>query len=207
MEKIKKIFKIFFWRIRKTFNLPNKEEKERLQGTLVVLHALADQDDRAYSNKNYDQAKEHDGTCPHCRNTDSSKIVEKIRRVQGEGSIEGSFRLGYGSVYGSSSTDTSEINHCNVCGNEWNKYDYEVKWERDFLGGYLNDIATHKDKDWSWCEKTVNRLKERGVYAETFKLLLKTTSFYDQIYYDTPEKLTLEYLRSLFPSVYDVTQP
>jgi len=209
MEKIKKIFKIFFWRIRKKFNLPNKEEKELLQGTLVQLHAVAKQDDRAYSSEQNHREQEHNGTCPHCGNSDRTDIVNRIGRVQGKGSVHGDFRLGYGSVYGSSSTDTSEINHCNKCGNEWKKYEYKTKWEKDFLGKYLNDIANHKDEDETWrsYKKTVERLNERGMYAETFKLLMKTTSFYKELYYDTEKKLTLDYLRSKFTSVYDSTEP
>jgi len=83
------------------------------------LNALEKMYDGIYENIHSSQsssATKSNNTCPKC-GAESESIVNKIRQVKGE--IDGDFIFGFGSVDGE--IDTESVNHCNKCGNEWEK--------------------------------------------------------------------------------------
>ena len=124
--------------LRKFFNLPNKHQKNLINVGFEQLDNLAESK-KVKHNKNENQYEsDHNGICPLCRN---KKIVNKISRVQGSGEVSGYMSFGSGSIYGSSSIDTSEVNHCNDCGNEWKKYKYNWYSKDDIL----REIMSHLD--------------------------------------------------------------
>ena len=141
--------------------------------------------------------EKNDGKCPNCGAT---KIVNKIARTQGSGSVSGSFSLGFGSVYGSSSSDTNEVNHCNGCGNQWKKYKPNYKWSNDIYKEWMKNIIDYNEGNvWNWVEKTMKLLEENDPYAETMYKILNEISY--DLY--RSDDLTLSRLRKLYKSVYD----
>ena len=186
-------------KLRKIFNIPNEEHKRLIDLHVEMLKNHADSQERDYSRKHWNRQEDHDGTCPHCG---AKEIVNKITRVQGKGSVGGSFSLGFGSVYGSSSSDTNEVNHCNSCGNQWKKYSYKVKWSSDFYSEWFNAIdSVRKGDEWEHYKKHIKRLKKLGVCAEAIHKMKKNAH---DMYSSAEENVTLGYLRKVFPSVYDL---
>ena len=94
--------------------------KEQYKNVIKACEELASKKNK----KERERQTKHDGTCPSCG---SDQVNERIKRIQGEGSLSGSFGgslLGMaGSLSGSSSMDTNEVNKCNKCNHEWKKYD------------------------------------------------------------------------------------
>lgn len=102
-----------------------------------LLELIEDIADR--SNK-YDRQRtnERNGKCPKC---DSTKINDRIKRIQGSGrgSMSGSFLLGSGGFSGSSSfdMDTNEVNKCNNCEHEWKKRERNFVSENEAFGDLI----------------------------------------------------------------------
>jgi len=185
--------------LRKIFNIPNKEQKRLIDLHVEILKDHANTQDRDYSRKHLQYQEDHDGTCPNCG---KKEIVNKISRVQGEGSVGGSFALGFGSVHGSSSTDTNSVNHCNSCGNQWKKYSYEVKWSSDFYSDWFNALdEVRKGNEWDFQTREIDALKKLNVSAEAIHKMKKHAC---DMYSSAEENVTLSYLRKEFPSVYDM---
>jgi IS605 OrfB family transposase len=138
-------------------------------------------------------------TCPVCG---GKQVVDKIAQVYGKGSVNGSFSLGYGSVYGSSNIDTKEVNHCSKCGHEWKKYKTEYKWKSDIIVDYLNhtfEFIKDEKSVWDFYKRDFEKL--RPYYAETiYKLLSKHGG---ECYSSTINGLTLGLLRTKFVSIFD----
>lgn len=144
----------------------------------------------------------HDYICPKCR-AKREDIVNKIRKVSGGGRVSGDFFLGFGSVNGSLSIDTHAVNHCNKCGNEWEKFKSKSISRTDVLRvclNYLADIIKKpEEKKYSWKVDAVKVFD--GCSAETIRALILKESHW--LRSDTNIILTLRILRRHYKSVYD----
>jgi ssDNA-binding Zn-finger/Zn-ribbon topoisomerase 1 len=183
--------------LRKIFNIPNEDQKELIEQDYEKMKNVAKDLASEISRIEIEYQEDHDGKCPNCG---KSNIVNKITRTQGSGSVSGSFALGFGNIYGSSLTDTNGVNHCNECGNQWKKYESDLKWYNDFFKQWIRDIIdNYGDNQYSWVEKTMKLLKENDPYAETMYKI------YKEVNYDLyrSDDLTLRNLRKLYKSVYD----
>ncbi|RLF56671.1 MAG: hypothetical protein DRN27_09220 [Thermoplasmata archaeon] len=146
--------------------------------------------------------KTHDGQCPKCRV--SVKIIDKIRHVQGTGKISSDFKLGFGSINGSINIDTTEVNHCKMCGHEWKKFKIKyistsdiVRVALNYLGEIHADPEKNKRKDWKHdAVKVFN-----DCHAEAINMLLKKHSGY--MHDITKKTLNLKTLRKQYNSVFD----
>ena len=49
-------------------------------------------------------------------------IVDRWANVQGSVMLNGQMRLGFGNITGNITVETTAVNHCNKCNNEWPKY-------------------------------------------------------------------------------------
>lgn len=184
-------------RIRKYFNWPSRIEAKLIADGCDKILKLAEEYSFTFYKEEEKRKKDKDSICPKC---DGKEIVDKISRVEGSGSVSGSFRWGGGSIYGSSSTDTNEVNHCNKCGNQWKKYDRKYKSKDQVIADWLNDLNTVFEGKYTFGEKTVELLKDipaECLYAEVNRVS-------DIIYFTTGDNITLSYLRTKFKSVYDV---
>lgn len=183
-------------KLRKYFNLPSKKEAILIAEGCDKLVAMAKEKSSKHYSEESNRQRENNGKCPNCRD---SSIVNKIARVEGSGYVSGSFALGFGSVYGSSSLDTNEVNHCNKCGNQWKKHKTHYKWSDDIIAEWLNDLNTIYEGKYTFADKTLQVLKEKP--AESIWKEGKRVA--DKCYYSTRENLSLSFLRTKFKSVYE----
>lgn len=183
-------------KLRKQFNYPSKKEKILIAEGCDKLIAIAKEKSSKHYEEENNRQRENNGKCPNCRD---SSIVNKIARVEGSGYVSGSFALGFGSVYGSSKTDTNEVNHCNKCGNQWKKYGISYKWYDDIIADWLNDLSTIREGKYTFADTTLSVLKD--IPAESIWKELNRIS--DKCYYSTRENLSLSFLRTKFDSVYE----
>lgn len=143
----------------------------------------------------------HDSRCPKCK---KSNIIDKIRHVQGTGKIGGEFKLGYGSINGSLDIDTTEVNHCNDCGNEWKKFKTKYISTTDIIRvalNYLGDIHSNpeKNKKKYWKHDAIKVFDD--CYAEAIQVLLTKHKRY--MHKSTKKILTIKKLRKEYNSVFD----
>lgn len=184
--------------IRKTFLILSDEQESVINAEIAEIKEILEKEsDILYRNeRKYQQM--HDEKCPHCGATD---IVNKISRVQGDGSVNGSFSLGFGSVYGRMDIDTNEVNHCAKCGNQWKKYKFVFTSATKLLTSNLNDIGTHIEGRYSFAEKTYNNYKKYK--AETIYSIINGNDIYRSDLYQSTIELSISTLRKYFKSVYD----
>lgn len=183
--------------LRKWFNYPSKKEAALITHGCLLLRSIAKKEAAEHWKKEYNRKKERDETCPRCRN---KSIVDKISRVMGSGSVNGSFFLGTGSVYGRSEIDTKEVNHCNECGHQWIKYPISYKWEYDFIADWMNDLGKFSQGSDPVRYETVTLLKD--IPAESIWEVSQSVA--RLLHYSTRENLSLSFLRTKFKSVYEI---
>lgn len=181
--------------LRKYFNTPTIEQAIVIEDGRKAIVKLAEKISNDHYNLQSKAQTQHNSKCPICK---GSEIVNKIARVEGSGKVSGHFSLGYGSVYGSSTTDTNEVNHCNKCGNQWKKYERTYKSSTDIINDWLYDLATVFEGRYTFGDKTVVLLKDipaESIWEERKRLDYKCG-------YTIKENLSLSALRKHFKSVY-----
>ena len=179
--------------IRKFLNRPSKAQSALLEKEKQELQAIAAKEAERIRASSDEYMKIANTRCPHCGKSD---IIDKIARVQGSGSVDGSFIFGSGSLFGSSAVDTSAVNHCVACGHEWVK------------GGYSNYRAEHEYADWYWTiSRKINpNKKQYESDVKTWEMLEKyhaetiCTVLHEGISYCD---LTLKTARAHFKSIFD----
>lgn len=183
-------------KLKKHYNYPSERESKLIQEGYDLMIKMAQDKASSRNSDEYKTQKKKDGTCPLCGDT---TIVNKISRVQGSGSVSGSFMYGSGSIDGSSSIDTNEVNHCNKCGNQWKKYERIDTWSEEVIVRWLNDINTVYEGEYNFADKIIDTLKD--IPAESIYNVLD--NYASKCYSDTIAHLSLSYLRTKFKSVYD----
>jgi transcription elongation factor Elf1 len=184
--------------IRKYYLILNKNQKSAIDAEINAIMEISENESHEWYRTERNYQDRFDGKCPICG---GNSIVNKISRVQGDGSVGGSFSLGFGSVYGSMSVDTNEVNHCSKCGNEWKKYNFTYRSATKILSSYLNDIDTYIEGKYTYPEKTYNKLK--NYYAETIYTLIHSDKVYESDLYRSTIDLSISTLRKYFKSIYD----
>lgn len=185
--------------LKKYFNIQNTTQKVLIAKQLDEIVNMADKDADSHNKNEYDDRTNVNSKCPLCGN---KKVVDKISQVVGHGSVSGSFVWGSGGVYGSSNTDTLEVNHCSSCGHQWKKYKTQYKWKSDVIKDYLNHTFEYiKDEKsvWDFYKRDFEKLKP--YFAETIYKLLAMHG--GDCLSSTKEGLTLELLREKFVSIFD----
>ena len=189
--------------IRKLLILFNKKHLAKLSADIETIMSRCD----AIASQEWKEQKEnqktHDGQCPKCR-ARKEDIVDKIRQVRGDGKVGGNFYLGFGSVSGSMSVDTDEVNHCNKCGNEWKKFKTKYVSKTDIIRVALNYLAeiidnpAHNNR-MSW--KTEACQVFDGCSAESIRFLRDKHENYLRM--KTLSVLKIKKLRKFYVSVFD----
>jgi hypothetical protein len=188
--------------LRKLFNFPSKFQEALIAADVASI--LAKCDDIATSEYKDQRAarNSHDEVCPNCHGG-KENIVNKIAQVQGSGSVGGTFHLGYGSISGSVSIDSTEVNHCNKCGNQWKKFKMVYVDKTDILKVSLNYLSTilknPEEKNYRWKMEAIKVFD--GCNIETILMFDKDSKYKSYI----REKLNYETLKPYFKSLYDTT--
>jgi hypothetical protein len=142
----------------------------------------------------------HDNVCPNCRiKKDTNNIVNKIARVQGSGRVGGNL---FG-VSGSVSVDTHTVNHCNNCGNEWEKFETKSISQTDILRVCLNYLGNilgdPKEKNFQWKMEAIKVFDD--CYAET--IFFFRDKQFDYLWMSSRSKLGISRLRKYYKSIFD----
>jgi ribosomal protein S27AE len=180
--------------------MPTQAQEKLYKEEMKRIEAICDKRAAKLNEENRNTVNQIDNTCPNCGA--KNDIVNKIRRVKGEGSVGGNL---FG-VSGSISIDTDEVSHCNKCGNEWKKAKFHYNWGDDVLQealNYLSDlIEDPKNLEYSWKIKEAKLFD--GCYAETVYWLGDKCS--NKVYMSTNATLTMRTLRKYYKSVYDLPE-
>jgi hypothetical protein len=188
--------------IRKLFHFPTKQQTMSLttdvENVLINCESVA----RKERKELQESQKYHDDICPNCRAKKSDSvdiIVNKIRQTQGDGDVSGNL---FG-VTGRMSVDTYAVNHCNKCGNEWEKFKTKTISRTDIMRVCLNYLAEilkdSSEKKHEWKMEAIQVFD--GCYAETIYHLARKEKHY--LWYTTLPQLTLKKLRRYYKSVFD----
>lgn len=189
--------------IRKRLNLPSKQQKKLLSADEKSILSKCDVIARNERKDLEETRQRHDGICPNCKvkkSDNNNNIVNKISQVRGSGSVVGNLFHTSGSML----IDTHVVNHCNACGNEWEKSREKSISETNILRVCLDYLAQLLDnpvyyKQFKW------KLEAIGVfetaYAETIFMLSQKEDSY--LMTSTKSQLSLSNLRRYYISVYD----
>lgn len=157
------------------------------------------------ANKERDEMREnkemHDDVCPNCRTKkDKNNIVNKISQVRGSGNVSSGI---FFTVTGSVSINTYPVNHCNNCGNEWEKFKTKSISETDVLRVCLNYLgAILKNSDEKKREWKMDAIKVfDDCYAETIHKLCRKEKRY--LHATTSSELKLFKLKRYYRSIFD----
>jgi hypothetical protein len=187
--------------LRKIFDIMNSSDITTLVDETLLIKQRCDE----IASQEYKEQKEnqrtHDSRCPKCR-ADKDKIVDKIAKTSGKGKVDGSFYLGFGSISGSMDIDTDSVNHCNVCGHEWEKFKTKYVSKTDILRvtlKYLSDMISNPthNRRLSWKIEAIKVFD--GCHAEAITLLVKE----EKRYVRSKNNLRNIVLRKYYPSIFD----
>ena len=187
--------------LRKLVNVRNAKEITAIIDETLLIKQRCDE----IASQEYKEQKEnqrtHDSKCPKCR-ADKDKIVDKITKTNGKGRVDGSFYLGFGSISGLMEIDTDSVNHCNVCGHQWEKFKTKYVSKTDilrvalkYLGDKIQDPETQKRFSW----KTEAIQVFDGCHAEAITMLVKE----ERRYVSSKSNLRNVVLRKYYPSIFD----
>lgn len=187
--------------LRKLFNSPTPKQTLVLNDEVKIIKERCD----AIATQEYEEQKEnqkaHDYRCPKCR-AKQDRIVDKIRQVEGSGSVDGSFYLGFGSVHGSMEIDTNSVNHCTVCGHQWKKFKTKYVSKTDILRvtlNYLGDLIKDPEHNRTLSWKTEAVQVFDGCHAEAIRMVIGHESRYVR----NKEYLNRSTLKKYYRSVFD----
>lgn len=151
---------------------------------------------------NKKKTHEYNNTCPNCGNNNEKEIVNRFAQVKGKGEVSGSVSGNlfgvYGSVYGHSEIDTLTVNHCNKCGNQWEKTEAKYVSAENIISDKLQRIGWYiKDNDdnsfWVMDYKSF-----KDYYLETILKLVELV--WDDDEYYTP-RFSKDILKNYFKSI------
>jgi hypothetical protein len=189
--------------LRKVFHFPTKEQDAILKADRENILNNCKEIARKEREDLEEAKKLHDEVCPNCKakkSDDRTNIVNNIRKVQGDGRASGNL---FG-ISGSMSIDTYAVNHCNKCGNEWEKFKSKSISETHILRVCLNYLAQLLanpvyHKQFSWKVEAVKAFED--AYAESiFRLSQKEDEYLQS---ETKSELSLSHLRRYYKSIYD----
>ena len=187
--------------LRKTFNIFSKAQKAILDADEKIIMdkcALISADE----NQEQDEfGNAHNKQCPACK--EKLSIVDRWANVQGNVILNGQMRLGFGNITGNITVETTAVNHCNKCSNEWPKYHRKFISSIDVLKvafNYFGQILENPEE-----KKRPWKLQAIGVFddcnAESIYRLRKKNHLW--LHHYTNSRLSLSCLREYYQSIYD----
>lgn len=177
-----KIYEKIFYRFTREYKTKKAENWTKLWEYIEVKK-------KQFQDKKNEHRKLYNGICPNCRS--DKDVVDKIQRVHGK--TRGSFRgLGGGSVYGW--VDTDGVNHCNSCGHQWKKAEWEIIDTDSTIWRINTALCISMKGEYRHHQDIIQELQP--FYAENLRRL-----FVDRIEYSPIP--TLDWLRKNFKSIYE----
>lgn len=183
---------------RRLLNISTTEHKALIDADVEKLNARFKK--LAYAEvRDQKEAQEcHDNTCPKCQSS-KEHIVNKISKVVGSGLLDRT--IIFGKINSSLTINTIAVNHCNICGNEWDKYKTKVIHGSNIAGTAFNYLHQYMKNDTSlrhsFKEEVLDLFSD--VYAEAIIKFYRENSGYC---YDNT-KIHRIFILPYFKSVYD----
>ena len=103
--------------IRKLLYLPSPEQSLAIVDDINIIQKRCDEVGETERKEQKENQKSRDSRCPKCRAM-SDKIVDRIAAVEGVTNFRGNMFK----ITGRLGIETKPVNHCNVCGHEWEKF-------------------------------------------------------------------------------------
>jgi len=187
--------------IRKILNFSSAQHKKIIDNDLALINERCTIIAKSEYKDQIENKQYHDNKCPHCK---KDVIVDKIVLSQSKSKITGSVRFGFGEIDGNVMVTTTKINHCNACGNEWEKFKTKYITATDILRVALNYFAeiidNPEERNKSWKADAI--LVFSQCHAESIYRLCRKNENY--LHDNGKKHLTLKSLRKHFNSVYDL---
>jgi hypothetical protein len=187
--------------VRKVLNIPNKKQRNIINDDIQLIWNKCDEISQT-ENRELKEAKEfHDKICPNCRSR--KNIVNKISYIQSTTKTVTTFKFGFGTVETINNSNTSEVNHCNECGNEWIKFKIKTVLSEKILNvilNYLSQTLTNpQEREREWKMEAISIFND--CHAESiYRLRVKQKDYLRE---ETNDCLTLNKLRKHYKSIYD----
>lgn len=187
--------------LRKLLNLPTAKQTIAIQDQVKTIMERCEKIGTQEYREQKENQRTHDGRCPKCR---ADNVIDRIASVEGKGKVDGSFYLGFGSVNGFSSVDTTAVNHCVACGHEWKKFKTKFISKTDmirvtlrYLGNIIDNPVHNEGMSWKTdALKVFDGCSAEAVYIlyKKHKVVLRTRV---GIY------VTLRSIRTRYSSIFD----
>lgn len=180
---------------RKLLYLPSPDQSLTMIDEVKVVQQRCSKMAATERKEQTENQKSRDNRCPKCRAM-TDKIVDRFAMVEGVSNIRGHiFRM-----VGRIGVETKPVNHCTVCGHEWEKFRTKTITElaiTKVILDYLSDIIRNpeRNKRYSWKHEAVEVFK--NCHAESIYALQK--EYKPSLRYP----LTLRQLRTKFKSIFD----
>lgn len=187
--------------IRKYFNILNKSQhiiiNDEISSIMMKCEAIAFNEEEDLKNSKYI----HDNTCPKCKT--QNNVVDKLSYVHGKYVVINNSWFSSAGVGSNVIIDTTPVNHCNSCGNEWVKFKEKRIDAKDMLRVALNYYCqlemNPSEKRHEWKLELVDVFK--GCHAESIYRLSRKHLKY--IRENNRSALNISYLRKKYESIYD----
>ena len=181
--------------LRKLLYLPSPEQSLAIVDDIKTIQGRCKEVGGTERKEQKENQRSRDSRCPKCRAM-ADKIVDRIAAVQGVTKFRGNIFK----ITGHLGIETKPVNHCTVCGHEWEKF--KTKTITDFaitkvVLDYLSDIIRNpeKSKRYSWKHEAIEVFKDCS--AEAVFAIQK--EYKPSLHYP----LTMRQLRTKYKSVFD----
>jgi hypothetical protein len=187
--------------IYKVLNIPNKKQKNKINNDIQLIWNKCNKISQTENREQKEAKQFHDNTCPNCKS--KKNIVNKISYIQTTTKTVAAIKFGFGTIETVNNFNTTEVNHCNECGNEWIKFKVKIATSDKILNvifNYLSQILKNpQEREHEWKMEAISIFN--NCYAESiYNLRIKQKNY---LYEKTNDCLTLNRLRKYYKSVYD----
>jgi len=190
---------ITWLKVKNYFGVLSKEQEKIVDKEISLLKKRAEEESSKKNDSSSNYTNRFNGSCPRCYCT---TVVDKIANVRG--GVEGTFTLGFGSVFGD--TSTGSVNECVKCRHQWKKHERQWYGKKDIIVNWLYRIRTHMNKGktgYNFGDDVYEEIKALNVSLESLEELHTYVKWdYKQEHYSNTWVTTKE-LRKYFKSVKD----
>lgn len=157
--------------IRKLLHYPSKEQRKLVLSDVERIQKRCDEIVVIEAKEQTENAWAHDNICPNCK-AKYDKIVDRFAYVQGKSNVTGYWFK----IKSVTSLETYPVNHCSVCGNEWEKFKTKAITETNIVKvvlNYLSDVINEpeKNKKRLWKHETIEMFND--CHAESICFMQK----------------------------------
>jgi len=151
--------------LRKLLHLPSPKQSLAILDDIKLIQKRCSEIGETERKEQKENQRSHDGRCPKCRAT-QDKIVDRMAAVEGVTNFRGHLFK----IVGRLAIETKPVNHCNVCGHEWEKFKTKtitdmaiIKVTLDYLSNIIRN--PERNKRYSWKHEAIEVFKDCSAEA------------------------------------------